>query len=666
MQVNATELYNYITTNSVNAVSTSGDSSSIFADLFSTGADTIEEWLGQGLSDSEIEDKFIAMVKDVTQDSSIINNIKSVVSSLIEEAKEVTSKSDDNTVQQSQAENQTNTETATVPSTTSATSQTAATVDASNIATSPVSTGSVAWSVSNTANLFAEGTSLDNFSATFNQLISGASTNDNDMTYLNNINTIGSENFFNAIDTNNNGVLEASEINVFSNQDGDATSISAEEFNNVFNQALSKLNSNSPTANNTSVADTAETEATKKSNGNSKSSGSGGSSGSDASDVPKGDSLDDLRKQREKIITDSDKEIADLNAQLDSLISESSADDTLKKQYQDAKSAYDENEAKIKTNETQLNEYNVNLHQIESNLAAANGEKDNLKTDTDDAEVNSKNAARITELEKTISDLNAEKKRIQDLKTALETDNNGLKSQSTNLKTAVDTALSALSAGLPPEVQQNIASLKEQISAAESNKTQKLAEIDAKIKTKEAEEVEQSKSSGELRGKLSSDEFGSKIVETALKYLGDSESNGRYKKFSTGSYGWCADFVSYVVKEVCKDGGMSSSAVKDVAKHLGASPQKLSNRNSGNYYNIRNMSSSELQEFARTKLQPGMAFICKGSGASGQHTGFVASVDYENGTITTVEGNSNNMVRQRTRKISDLYGFVDFSYLYNT
>ena len=72
------------------------------------------------------------------------------------------------------------------------------------------------------------------------------------------------------------------------------------------------------------------------------------------------------------------------------------------------------------------------------------------------------------------------------------------------------------------------------------------------------------------------------------------------------------------------------------------------------------MSDAEYNNFIQNQLQPGMAFIMPGSGSSGQHTGFVVEV-YDDGTFLTIEGNSGNMVKQNRRKLSEMYGFVDFS-----
>ncbi len=652
MQVNALDLYNYISGNSANNNVTSFNSVSIFSDLFAADADTIGELLDLGFSEEQIEQKFVQLA-EMTQDKTLINSVKSKVSSLLEEAKEEGPKTSETTSLNQEV---------------SKTAQNKSATNTSNSSKSPISISSSNWNMENAGNIFAAGTSLENFTSSFNELFANAGSAGG-AEYLNSINTIGSQNFFNAIDANHNGVLDGNEINSFINQDGDATSISASEFNNIFSQTSTNLNQTSTQTNN--KIPTKETAASNK-NKTSKSGGSGGGSSPSSSSTPstsstatQGESLEELRKQREQIITDSDKEIADLNTQLQAKIDSTNVDATLKTQYQDAKTKYDENETQIKNNQAQLTQYSSDLHTIETSLASANSEKGNLKTDTEDAEVNKNNAARIAELDKTIKDLTAEQNRIQGLKDALDAENKGLEGQRPDLQKTMNDALTALSAGLPPEVQQEIAALQEQISAAESNKTTKLGEIDAKIKTKETEEVDKSKTEGQQLGSLASDQFGNNVVQTALKYLGDSESNGRYKKFSSGPYGWCADFVTYVVQEVCKEGGMSDSEVKAVRKHLGASPYKLRSRNDGHYYNTKGMSGSEREDFIKNTLKPGMAFICKGSGASGEHTGFVAEVNYEKGTIVTVEGNSDNKVKQNTRKISDLYGFVDFTYLYN-
>ena len=150
--------------------------------------------------------------------------------------------------------------------------------------------------------------------------------------------------------------------------------------------------------------------------------------------------------------------------------------------------------------------------------------------------------------------------------------------------------------------------------------------------------------------------MGAKFVQDALQYLGMKGGS----KFSTGDYGWCADFVTYVVKEVATALGMSKEEVKDLRNnHLGASPQKLVKKNQEHVIETSDLSAKELSNL----IQPCMAFICKGGGQPSQHTGFVAEV-YNDGTFLTIEGNNGNMVRQNRRNIKDMYRFVDFSYLF--
>ena len=125
---------------------------------------------------------------------------------------------------------------------------------------------------------------------------------------------------------------------------------------------------------------------------------------------------------------------------------------------------------------------------------------------------------------------------------------------------------------------------------------------------------------------------GSAIVDTAMKYLGYKESNGSYLKFTQGRVeAWCADFVTYVVKETLGSdtpAGFGSAAVSGLRDWGKAN---------GRYISISQWS----------QVKPGDIMIQKSNGAS--HTGIVTKVDPD-GTIHTIEGNTSDMVAERTYK----------------
>ena len=125
---------------------------------------------------------------------------------------------------------------------------------------------------------------------------------------------------------------------------------------------------------------------------------------------------------------------------------------------------------------------------------------------------------------------------------------------------------------------------------------------------------------------------GSAIVDTAMKYLGYNESNGSYLKFTNGDeIAWCAAFVTYVVKETLGSdtpSGFGSNAVSGLRDWGKAN---------GRYISISQWS----------QVKPGDIMIQKENGAS--HTGIVTKVDPD-GTIHTIEGNTSNMVAERTYK----------------
>ena len=664
----------------------SGTDNSLFgAKLSIVSEDMVEDLLKQqGMNETSVVKQLLTFVNADADNEDLIKLLSDEFEELVE-AVHTQIKSEDNNVEDEEQSEETATDTEnenTENTEEGETTQTQTTEETPQLTESPIQSDTLNWNMEDTGNIFTENITQDKFLEGFNALNDSLNEDDYFSQYMSSINDIGAENFFATLDANGDGSLDNTELEALTNADGDNTSISADEFNNIFNKYLEESGytatpSETPVTPSETPATPSETPAVQTPasetpvstpSGTSGTSGSSGSSGSSynpssvssqdsvtASEEPQ-ETVEDLVKQKQEIITQADTQISDLNKQIDDLVSNSDIDAELKENYKTAKDAYDANQKSISDNETKIQSYDSNLHDISRSIASLEGEKSTLATDTNDEEVNKKNSARKTEIDKSISELKAKQEKIEADKQALETQNTTLKSEGETLKTNLDTAFEAVNAALPDEIKTQISTLKSQIQTIETEKTSKVSEIDAKISTLKTQEIKECKESGEAVGKLASNAIGAKFVEDALKYNGMKGGS----KFSTGDYGWCADFVTYVVREVAMQMGMSKEEARQLARdHLGASPQKLVKKNKSNVIETNGLSAAELQQ----KVQPGMAFICKGGGASGQHTGFVAEV-YDDGTFLSIEGNHGNKVCQVRRKLTDMYRYVDFSYLF--
>lgn len=149
--------------------------------------------------------------------------------------------------------------------------------------------------------------------------------------------------------------------------------------------------------------------------------------------------------------------------------------------------------------------------------------------------------------------------------------------------------------------------------------------------------------------------FGENIVATALKYKGYNEANGSYKLFTNGrTEAWCADFVSYVVKESAKKSGKSLNGFGSPS----VSNLRQWGKENGCYLQTDNLANKT--DTIKNQVKPGDVIIFK-NGRS--HTGIVKSVD-TNGKITTIEGNtSKDNVAERTYAATDrsISGFVQLA-----
>ena len=159
-----------------------------------------------------------------------------------------------------------------------------------------------------------------------------------------------------------------------------------------------------------------------------------------------------------------------------------------------------------------------------------------------------------------------------------------------------------------------------------------------------------------------------KLVTTAQKYLGVSESNNGHLKFMINpecremdphDEEWCTDFVTYVAKETYTKQGLRPPfwfGSHDVAtlKRQAISHNKF----------IDTTTKTDKGKFISQNIKPGDIVILNQNGAS--HTGFVTKV-HNNGNFETIEGNVGDpggrgsgmvVLNRYTASEKDLSGFI--------
>lgn len=145
------------------------------------------------------------------------------------------------------------------------------------------------------------------------------------------------------------------------------------------------------------------------------------------------------------------------------------------------------------------------------------------------------------------------------------------------------------------------------------------------------------------------------FVKNAQKYIGYKESDGSYKRFSN-SPEWCADFVSYVIKEAYKQQGLNAPTW--FGNHRVEILRKQAIEH-GKYLCLTD--KQDRTKIVKENVKVGNILILRENGAS--HTGIVSKI-YPNGTFDTIEGNvtSNGDDRVLTMHYSpyhkDISGFV--------
>ncbi len=155
------------------------------------------------------------------------------------------------------------------------------------------------------------------------------------------------------------------------------------------------------------------------------------------------------------------------------------------------------------------------------------------------------------------------------------------------------------------------------------------------------------------KSKTSSD-IGYSLVENAKQYIGYNESDGSSKKFSD-SKEWCADFVSYIVKDTYTRQGKTPPEGFDNHRVEGLKQWGIDNNK---FFQIANKPNKAT--LIAQNIKPGDILILRENQAS--HTGFVTKVNAD-GTFETIEGNRADKVAtaRYSPNYKDISGFVQLT-----
>lgn len=369
------------------------------------------------------------------------------------------------------------------------------------------------------------------------------------------------------------------------------------------------------------------------------------------------DTLKELQQKKQEIIADADKKISKKEDEKDKLVSDNSKiSKELKQEYTDAKTDLKETQDKKSSLETKKDGYQNSLSKIDQDLNALKGEKSSLKTDTKDDEINSQNKSRLKDIESQIS---AKKEKKADYEKKIENAEKKIKELETKEKEQQEklAAVEEKISQADPKLGKKIEKINSEIKELKTQKASDVSEIDSQIQIKEKEANKEAKQAGVNKGKAAND-IGSGLVELASKYMGMNEADGSYKLFTNGrTEAWCADFVTYVVKEYAQQQGLD---LKDGFGSPSVSNLRDWAQKNGAYESIESMSSAQKSDYLKNDLQVGDIIIWKRNGKS--HTGIVKSINND-GTFTTVEGNSSDQVKSNVVSINDnkLSGFIKFN-----
>ena len=305
-------------------------------------------------------------------------------------------------------------------------------------------------------------------------------------------------------------------------------------------------------------------------------------------------------------INDTEAEITDLNTQKTSVGSElSSLNDTLSSL--ESKKSDDDSEKNAEIDEK--------IASVKQQIKEKGDEEDKLDVAIGDAE------EKLGDLQEALSTLEEEKAELEEAK-----------------KQNQEAILDAASPEKKEALKEAMDKYNEAQAKVEETKESEASRIQGEIDTAQADVEEVSQKLTEKKNVETARENGlgtDDIVEIAKKYLGMNESDGSYLQFTGGRQeAWCAHFVTYVVKEA-----MGEDTPEGFGSPSVATLREWGDSN-GRYEDISNWQN----------IKPGDVMIQEEDGAS--HTGIITSVDPD-GTIHTIEGNTSDMVAERTYNPND-------------
>ena len=310
---------------------------------------------------------------------------------------------------------------------------------------------------------------------------------------------------------------------------------------------------------------------------------------------------------KDSAISSKESSISDLNSQLSSV----------------AEGTTDEEKAAAKDKKSEIRSQ---ISKAKEELAKLREERKELETQRNEL------TEKKESLTKEIQELKTSKITLETEKATLETEKSqfliGLKVGKEGMSSATATLLENIN-----KAKSDFESAQQKKVEAQSALNTAKEELAGKEKQLDSEKDNLNKVNEQIT-KKSNNTLSEQLIENALKYLNYKESDGSYHLFTNGrDEAWCADFVSYVAKETYGE---------DLPEGFGS--PAVSNLHQWGKDNGRIMDFSN--------VQAGDVMIQKNNAS---HTGIVTGVDRDaNGNVTaihTVEGNTSNMVAERTYKV---------------
>lgn len=332
--------------------------------------------------------------------------------------------------------------------------------------------------------------------------------------------------------------------------------------------------------------------------------GNGGGGGSRLDNAAPAETLEAVRAQKQKLISDADAKIEAKNNELNTAINEDeNVSSELKEEYTGLTSELNTVNSNIAAKESEISGYDSEIQSTSASIAGMESELSTLEArNPDDPETKEKITDRISKLKSNISEAETKLQELEGKKETAEGELSNLKTQKEEIETAINQVEQKILED-NPQLKTVIDTIKGEIKEIETEKTTQIAELDTKIAELSNKQTEESKAAGQV--------LGSPMGQYMSQLFDDIADSADIVKQSEGQTDYCSKYIASCIKKLFEQNGITGIDVplspNGQLNWVNSFPDEIK------VYDFTKMSDEEKRNF---QLQPGMIVKMQWQGTS--------------------------------------------------